>query len=164
MQEELVYQYKKRKLFIVYLLINFLISVAIMAFFYFLVNIHNHTVLLVILGIIVLSDAVMSVRKIQELRKMSPYITVNKNGIDSEQYVGKHIDWKDIKGFEITWIKTYRSIGVLTDSHNPNTYEIDGKRYFLIPCVDSKEKPARIIEDLEMYRLMMEKRKVRLKK
>ena len=164
MQDELLYEYKNIHQLIVTSIVEVIVIILLMAFFKIVMMIDS----LLILGIILIALISFGIFILKNVYNGSKgrglYIICNKDGIYSEQYLNRIIRWKEIKGFEMVKIDKYLSIGILTDSYDASTYEIDGKRYFLIPVADSKEKPRHIIEELEMYKFKMDNRKVKLKK
>lgn len=149
--EELVFLYKKKKMYINFAILLVAIVIVVASF----MSVQEFNVVTMVVFIIVLIGIVtLVISKITTLKKMSYFIKCNKDGIYTIEAF-TYCDWNKINSIELKRYMGYQTLFFQIDDIIKAKFKPiikNGKQYYCLPLADCAGKPQDILEKLQNFK------------
>lgn len=149
--EELVFLYKKKKMYL-HFAIMLLAIVIVVASFMSLQKFNLVT--LIIFVLILIGIVLLVISKVSTLKKMDYFIRCNKDGIYTVEAFA-YCDWDKIKSIELKRYMGYQTLFFQIDDDIKAKFKPivkNGKQYYCLPLADCAGKPQDILEKIKHFK------------
>lgn len=149
--EELVFLYKKKKMYINFAVLLLAIVIVVASF----MSIQKfNLVTIVIFAFILMGIVTLVISRITTLKKMDYFIKCDKKGIYTVEAFA-YCDWKKNKSIELKRYMGYQTLFFQIDDEIKAKFKPiikNGKQYYCLPLADCAGKPQEILEKIQNFK------------
>lgn len=149
--EELIFLYKKKKMYINFAILLTAIVVIVASF----MSVQKFNIItMVIFALILMIVVILVISRITILKKMDYFIKCNKHGIYTVEAFA-YCDWKKINSIELKRYMGYQTLFFQIDDTIEAKFKPivkNGKQYYCLPLADCAGKPQDILEKLQNFK------------
>lgn len=149
--EELIFLYKKKKMYINFAILLLAIVVVVASF----MSVQKFNfVTMVVFALILAVIVILVISRITTLKKMDYFIKCNENGIYTVEAFA-YCDWKKIHSIELRRYMGYQTLFFQIDDDIKAKFKPimkNGKQYYCLPLADCAGKPQEILEKIQNFK------------
>lgn len=149
--EELVFLYKKKKMYMNFAILLLAIVIIVASF----MSIQKFNIVTMVIFVLILMSVVtLVISRITTLKKMDYFIKCNEDGIYTVEAFA-YCDWKKINSIELRRYMGYQTLFFQIDDDIKAKFKPiikNGKQYYCLPLADCVGKPQDILEKLQNFK------------